>query len=97
MGSCEEKDIAARVQTRVIGHFPGERNQMIIDAGFLALSEQGYQALGGTYAIIKVHKVNFHQNPIEYAFLDILNYYLGKFTTKSFEDDSGNWIYRTFR
>ena len=54
MGSCEDKDIAARVLTRIIGHFPGKRNQMIIDAGFLALSEQGFKELGGTLAIIKV-------------------------------------------
>ena len=27
---------------------------MIIDAGFLALSEQGFKELGGTLAIIKV-------------------------------------------
>lgn len=54
LGSCKEEDIAARVLTRVIGHFPGPRNQMIIDAGFTALSQQGFSELGMTYAKIKV-------------------------------------------
>lgn len=55
LGSCTEEDIAAVVVTRVIGHFPGERNQLLIDAGFTALSEQGFNQLGGTFAIIKDH------------------------------------------
>ena len=54
LGSCQADQIAARVLTRVLGRFPGKRNQMIIDAGFLALSEQGFQHLGGSYAKIKV-------------------------------------------
>ena len=54
LGSCREEDIAARVLTRVLGQFPGKRNQIIIDAGFTALSQQGFEALGGTYAKIKV-------------------------------------------
>ena len=41
--------------TRVLGKFPGKRNQFIIDAGFTALSDQGYGPLGGTYAQIKVN------------------------------------------
>jgi len=53
--SCKDEDIAARVLTRVIGHFPGARNQIIIDGGFLALSEQGFEELGGTFAVIKGH------------------------------------------
>ncbi len=55
LGSCSEEDIAAVVVTRVIGHFPGERNQLLIDAGFTALSQQGFDELGGTYAQIKVN------------------------------------------
>ena len=54
LGSCKDEDIAARVLTRVIGHFPGARNQIIIDGGWLALSEQGFDELGGTFAVIKV-------------------------------------------
>ena len=54
LGSCQADQIAARVLTRVLGRFPGKRNQIIIDAGFLALSEQGFQHLGGSYAKIKV-------------------------------------------
>ena len=54
LGSCREEDIAARVLTRILGQFPGKRNQFIIDAGFTALSQQGFEALGGTYAKIKV-------------------------------------------
>ena len=54
LGSCKDEDIAARVLTRVIGHFPGARNQIIIDGGWLALSEQGFEELGGTFAVIKV-------------------------------------------
>ena len=55
LGSCQNNQIAARVMTRVLGRFPGTRNQFIIDAGFTALSEQGYGPLGGTYAQIKVN------------------------------------------
>ena len=54
LGSCKRDDIAARVLTRIIGHFPGQRNQLIIDAGFVALSQQGFDQLGKTMAIIKV-------------------------------------------
>ena len=54
LGSCGRDDIAARVLTRIIGHFPGQRNQLIIDAGFVALSQQGFDELGKTMAIIKV-------------------------------------------
>ena len=54
LGSCGRDDIAARVLTRIIGHFPGQRNQLIIDAGFVALSQQGFDQLGKTMAIIKV-------------------------------------------
>ena len=59
LGSCKDQDIAARVLTRVIGHFPGARNQIIIDGGWLALSEQGFEELGGTFAVIKVLNLLF--------------------------------------
>ena len=48
------KDIAATVMVRVMGHFP-KRNEMVIDGGWMALSEQGFNQLGGTFAIIKGH------------------------------------------
>ena len=40
VGSCTQSDIAGRVATRVIAHYP-LRNQMLVDAGFLALSHDG--------------------------------------------------------
>ena len=52
LGSCELKDIAAMVMVRVTAHFP-KRNEMLIDGGFLALSEQGFTQLGNTFAVIK--------------------------------------------
>jgi D-serine deaminase-like pyridoxal phosphate-dependent protein len=63
LGSCKDEDIAARVLTRVIGHFPGARNQIIIDGGWLALSEQGFEELGGTFAVIKVLHLLFNIQP----------------------------------
>ena len=38
-GSCQRDDIAACVLTRVVSHYP-ERNQIVIDCGFTALSKQ---------------------------------------------------------
>ncbi len=40
VGSCCESDIAGRVATRVLGHYPAT-NQLLVDAGFLALSHDG--------------------------------------------------------
>lgn len=40
LGSCSLDDVACRVATRVIGHYP-QRKQLLIDAGFLALSHDG--------------------------------------------------------
>ena len=40
IGSCSIDDISVRVMTRVIGRYP-ERSQIIIDAGWTALSKQG--------------------------------------------------------
>ena len=55
-GSCGWEDIAARVATRVTGHYP-ESNQILIDAGFLAVSYDGKEAFGdrGSYALIQEH------------------------------------------
>eukprot|EP00117_Sycon_ciliatum_P020539 scpid85058/ scgid4523/ D-serine dehydratase; D-serine deaminase len=38
-GACEVSDIAVRVMTRVIGHYP-DRNRLVIDCGFTAISKQ---------------------------------------------------------
>lgn len=43
IGSCSKNDIACCVATRVIGHYP-HRSQMLVDAGFLALTKQGLLA-----------------------------------------------------
>ena len=70
LGSCKDEDIAARVLTRVIGHFPEARNQIIIDGGWLALSEQGFEELGGTFAVIKVLNLLFiHQKPQKLTYI----------------------------
>ena len=69
LGSCKRDDIAARVLTRIIGHFPGPRNQLIIDAGFLALSQQGFDELRKTMAYIKVGISFFFQDSLPPSFL----------------------------
>ena len=40
IGSCNIDAIAVKVATRVIGHYP-HRNQLLIDAGFAAMSHDG--------------------------------------------------------
>jgi D-serine deaminase-like pyridoxal phosphate-dependent protein len=40
IGSCDRSEVAMFVLTHVIGHYP-ERNQLLLDAGFTALSNQG--------------------------------------------------------
>ena len=54
LGSCEIKDIAAMVVVRVLAHFP-KRNEIVIDGGWMALSEQGFDKLGGSFAYVKGH------------------------------------------
>ena len=53
VGSCETSDIACCVLVRVLTHAP-ERNEFLIDSGFMGLSQQGFNELGGTYANIEV-------------------------------------------
>ena len=55
-GSCGWEDIAARVATRVTGHYP-ETGQILVDAGFLAVSFDGPGAYGdgGSYCLIDGH------------------------------------------
>lgn len=43
IGSCSEEDIAVKVATRVKGH-SYDRNQLLVDAGFLAMSWDGFAA-----------------------------------------------------
>ncbi|XP_074878529.1 D-serine dehydratase-like isoform X2 [Buteo buteo] len=40
LGSCHPEDVAIRVLTRVIGHYP-HRNQLLVDCGWAALSLHG--------------------------------------------------------
>ena len=40
IGSCCEADIACRVATRVVGQYP-HRNQLLVDAGWTAVSLDG--------------------------------------------------------
>ncbi|XP_063223800.1 D-serine dehydratase-like isoform X2 [Bacillus rossius redtenbacheri] len=44
IGSCTFDDLACRVMTRVIGHYPSA-NYMLIDCGFTALTKQGFNLL----------------------------------------------------
>ena len=56
IGSCKMEDIAVKVATRVKGHFP-ERNQLLVDAGFVAMSYDGFAAydkqLDGSYCVVE--------------------------------------------
>ncbi|XP_076880930.1 D-serine dehydratase [Brachyhypopomus gauderio] len=54
IGSCRLEDIAVRVVTRVIGHYP-HRNQLLVDCGWAALSQDGGGRLPTGYAIIEGH------------------------------------------
>ena len=40
LGSCSPADIAGKIMTRVIGHYP-RRGQMLVDCGFTAITKQG--------------------------------------------------------
>ncbi|MCI4383735.1 hypothetical protein PGIGA_G00029890 [Pangasianodon gigas] len=54
IGSCRLEDIAVRVLTRIIGHYP-HRNQLLVDCGWAALSHDGGGRLPTGYAIIESH------------------------------------------
>uniref|UniRef100_A0A8C1ZYL4 D-serine dehydratase n=1 Tax=Cyprinus carpio TaxID=7962 RepID=A0A8C1ZYL4_CYPCA len=54
IGSCTLEDVAVRVLTRVIGHYP-HRNQLLVDCGWTALSHDGGGRLPTGYAIIEGH------------------------------------------
>ena len=54
-GSCGLNDIAVKVATRVIGHYP-HRNQLMIDAGWMALSLDGHGKLPSrSYGVFQDH------------------------------------------
>ena len=54
-GSCELNDIAVKVATRVTGHYP-HRNQLIVDAGWMAMSLDGHGKLPtGSYCVFVDH------------------------------------------
>lgn len=40
LGSCGPQEVAAKVLTRVLGHYPARR-QLLVDAGFTSLTKQG--------------------------------------------------------
>jgi len=40
LGSCQPSEVAGKVLTRVLGHYP-ERGQLLVDAGFTSLTKQG--------------------------------------------------------
>ncbi|KAI5101802.1 hypothetical protein C0J45_9005, partial [Silurus meridionalis] len=54
LGSCTLEDVAVRVLTRVIGHYP-HRNQLLVDCGWTALSQDGANRLPTGYAIFENH------------------------------------------
>ncbi|XP_059829872.1 D-serine dehydratase isoform X1 [Hypanus sabinus] len=54
IGSCQMDDIAVRVLTRVIGHYP-HRNQLLVDCGWTGLSLHSLGKLPTGYAIIEGH------------------------------------------
>nr|XP_056713488.1 D-serine dehydratase-like [Euleptes europaea] len=54
IGSCQLTDIAVRVLTRVIGHYP-HRNQMLVDCGWTGLSLHSLGQLPTGYALVEGH------------------------------------------
>jgi D-serine deaminase-like pyridoxal phosphate-dependent protein len=53
IGACALEDIAVRVGSRVIGHYP-HRNQLLIDAGWTAMSLDGQGALpNGSFCLFE--------------------------------------------
>lgn len=54
IGSCRLEDVAVRVLTRVIGHYP-HRNQLLVDCGWTGLSLHSLGRLDTGYAVIDGH------------------------------------------
>ena len=68
------------VMVRILAHFP-KRNEMVIDGGWMALSEQGFDKLGGTFAVVKGHpELQVHKMTQEVGYVrtkdknDMLNF-----------------------
>jgi D-serine deaminase-like pyridoxal phosphate-dependent protein len=53
LGSCTVDEVAVRVATRIIGVYQ-QRNQFLIDAGFLATSHDG-KLSNGSYCLFQDH------------------------------------------
>ena len=62
---------------------------MIIDAGFTALSQQGFDELGGTYAYVKVNGTLVQHTQRNLLIIHIL----GSSQLTSLENDPRNWFY----
>ncbi|XP_044281139.1 D-threo-3-hydroxyaspartate dehydratase-like isoform X2 [Varanus komodoensis] len=54
VGSCRREEIAVRVLTRVIGHYP-HRNQLLVDCGWASLSLHSLGQLPTGYALVDGH------------------------------------------
>ncbi|XP_007434211.1 uncharacterized protein LOC103056254 [Python bivittatus] len=54
IGSCQLGDVAVRVLTRVIGHYP-HRNQLLVDCGWTGLSLHSLGQLPTGYALVEGH------------------------------------------
>ncbi len=52
LGSCDESDVAIRVSTTILAHFPN-RNELLVDCGFTAITKQGYDDLGGSFVLVE--------------------------------------------
>ncbi|XP_061853151.1 D-serine dehydratase-like [Colius striatus] len=54
LGSCRPEDVAIRVLTRVVGHYP-HRRQLLVDCGWAALSLHGYDQGPAGCAAVEGH------------------------------------------
>ncbi|KAG8138662.1 hypothetical protein E2320_001487 [Naja naja] len=54
IGSCQPEDVAVRVWTRVIGHYP-DRNQLLVDCGWTGLSLHSLGQLPTGFALVDGH------------------------------------------
>ena len=72
-GSCGLDDIAVKVMTRVIGHYP-HRNQLVVDAGWAAMSLDGQGKLPtGSYCVFQDHPdFRYNRSQIECCIMFIM-------------------------
>ena len=54
IGTLPLEHAAARVATRIIGHYP-HRNQILVDCGFLGISHDGMGVLDGSVCVVQDH------------------------------------------